>query len=269
VLDLEKLSLNQAREVIQRSILKISPYLHAQYLRTLQEIGGLEMWSLADLKDVNDANEVYYLPKDCTMAQAAVRQNRTVYLDSSLYGSLTSGQLAVLEAHEVFYLMGEIEKQLVTSEKVREVLKHVLGLDLKRDFASRASASIGGHIYPSQALSFTASTGISGRVTYSSVSDSRCTLEVIDSRGTRPADVLMIRTLRKGCFDPKDGFPGSYLNPDFKCGIDLKTCNADAYKGSSDPEQYFLENVEANGSSFTLRVNAKRFDDKPITFKLD
>ncbi len=90
-----------------------------------KRIGPVKEWILADLKQLNDSNEPYFLSSGCTKKTGAARQGEVVYRDPVTTANLNSGQLGILRAHETVYLLAT-ESGLKTSENVLSFFREVL-----------------------------------------------------------------------------------------------------------------------------------------------
>ena len=88
-------------------------------------VGEVKEWILADLKQLNDSNEPYYLRSGCQRQTGAARQGEMVYRDPVATANLTLGQLSLLRGHEAVYLLAT-ESGLRTSENVLSFFREIL-----------------------------------------------------------------------------------------------------------------------------------------------
>ncbi|MEZ0391822.1 MAG: hypothetical protein ACAH59_06375 [Pseudobdellovibrionaceae bacterium] len=85
------------------------PKLGEQYLKRADSILSEVEWSKAALKEIDDSEELFRIPKDCQLSQVAMRKIKKLPLsmnfmiDKSLWENLSSTQKAGLLSHEIIY----------------------------------------------------------------------------------------------------------------------------------------------------------------------
>jgi hypothetical protein len=125
LVDLSGLSSDETIGVIKK---QIGPrYIFVDQVETaLRSIGPMETWIAADLKQLDDSGEPYYLPRDCERKTAAARQTPLVmYGDPKILDQLSSAQKGVLMMHEALYLIASRVEQS-TSTGVRNLMRELL-----------------------------------------------------------------------------------------------------------------------------------------------
>ena len=81
---------------------KFTPLLAIQIL-----LSGPSAWAEADLKEVDDSDEPYFLPKGCIRKQGAVRQGNQMFVDPTYVNRLSPAQKGMLYLHELFFYVAQ------------------------------------------------------------------------------------------------------------------------------------------------------------------
>lgn len=89
----------------------------------MTKFGPMSDWPLANLKDVNDGGEPYFIPGYCKRLTAAVRQSNTIYIDPDVFGQLSLAQRGVLYVHEMLYYISKQNSSTPVREMLRTFLK--------------------------------------------------------------------------------------------------------------------------------------------------
>jgi len=140
-------------EVISVFREKLKPYVFAtRFEEGLRQVGDLNDWIEADLKDVDDSDEPYHLPPGCERRQGAVRQGNEMYVDPTYVRKLSPAQEGMLVVHEAIYWAATTFAKQKTSVHVRELVRNVLRLDTTEAKMIRAIHALGGIAFPFEAL---------------------------------------------------------------------------------------------------------------------
>ncbi len=89
----------------------------------IEKFGPMNDWPLANLKDVNDGGEPYFLPPTCKRVTAAVRQANTIYVDPNVFAHLSPAQRGILYVHEILYFISNQSASTPVREMLRTFLK--------------------------------------------------------------------------------------------------------------------------------------------------
>jgi hypothetical protein len=107
----------------------------------LTNIGPMDNWISADLQQVSDSDEPYYLPTGCVRKTAAIRQDPyEMYGDPSVINVMADSQKGLLLLHEAIYSVAANNHQ-TTSTSVRNFMRVAL---LKKPSKSAIAAVIQG-----------------------------------------------------------------------------------------------------------------------------
>lgn len=90
---------------------------------SMEKFGPMSDWPLANLKDVNDGGEPYFLPGYCQRITAAVRQSNTIYVDPVVLAQLSPAQRGILYVHEMLYYISKQNSSTPVREMLRTFLK--------------------------------------------------------------------------------------------------------------------------------------------------
>ena len=154
LIDLSKMDEEETVKMIYE---KLGPFLtfRGQLKNALKRIGPMQNWIAADLKQVDDSAEPYMLPKTCSRATAAFRQNPvnhgidpvTMYVDPSIEALLSPSQKGILRLHEAFYLISSLPSiwPRHTSTEVRHLMRELLKKESDVQALKRFIGEIGGN----------------------------------------------------------------------------------------------------------------------------
>ena len=151
-LDVESMTAQQIENLIETRLKTASIFYADQYAEAKKTLGGTETWGLINLGRVGDSNEPYFLPPDCSLKQAAVRQGLNMYLDSVIGPALSPAQAEILRAHEVIYHLGNKATKIFTSEKVRTVIRQLVAKQPNYELLKQSIAALGGAMVGYQQL---------------------------------------------------------------------------------------------------------------------
>ncbi len=99
--------------------------LGAKLESSLAEI-PLASWRQAEaVVEIDDSAEVFFLPPECLLVQAAVRQDNQVFYDAYLWNRMDELNRLGLVVHELIYKIGADRSQS-TSEKARQIVGLIL-----------------------------------------------------------------------------------------------------------------------------------------------
>lgn len=145
LIDITGRSSEQAIEAVMNRLDSLGFFtFKKQILTALEQIGPMKNWISADLKQVDDSNEPYFLPAGCERRTAAIRQSGVVmYGDPAIINLLSPAQQGLLMLHEALYLIASNSKQ-ETSENVRTFMRVVLNLASVPEDVMRAISELGG-----------------------------------------------------------------------------------------------------------------------------
>lgn len=129
--------------------------------KALRKFGDMSQWAEADLKDVDDSDEPYFLPKDCERKQGAIRQGNQVYVDPTFVAKLSSAQQGILVVHEALFYIANLHN-VRTSVHVRELIRGVLRTDTTEERLFPPIHSLGSIAYVFEALPDRAFRPVSG-----------------------------------------------------------------------------------------------------------
>jgi hypothetical protein len=86
----------------------------------------LANWRQAEgVVEIDDSAEVFFLPSECILVQAAVRQNNQVFYDAHLWNRMDEQNHLGLVMHELIFKMA-VDKNQTTSDKVRQIVGLIL-----------------------------------------------------------------------------------------------------------------------------------------------
>jgi hypothetical protein len=105
--------------------LKTISGLGAKLESTLAEI-PVQSWRQAEaVVEIDDSAEVFFLPPECLLVQAAVRQESQIFYDAYLWNRMDELNRLGLVVHELIYKIGADRSQS-TSEKARQIVGLVM-----------------------------------------------------------------------------------------------------------------------------------------------
>ena len=151
LIDISKMTEDQVVDLFKQR-LNIFPSFDIQFAQALEIVGPISSWISANLKTASDANDPYYLPANCTLQQAAIRQGITMFGDPTVINSLSPAQQGVLRVHEALYYIGDTTIGLNTSENIRAVIRDNLETKNSIEKIRTDLYRIGGEVTPWQRL---------------------------------------------------------------------------------------------------------------------
>jgi hypothetical protein len=179
--------------------------------------------------------------------------------------ALSPGQFAVLEAHEILYRIGEVEKGLQTSEKVREFAKYLLLTEFQRAPALSTAESIGSHNYASQAVLAQLPKGTNSRISYVADTAGDCVIRFQTneaypnprSKNQKDAEFFDLST---GCLGSSSIYTASAT---FSCSLESSRCISRTVWGT-----FVFDQFSADASQFSVIQLELGSAAKPVIFRL-
>lgn len=149
LLDISRMSAKEVVDVFEERLTGFSAA--KAYLDALTQNGPMTDWIAADLRDIDDSNEPYFLPRGCRFKQAAIRQDSVVYGDPTVINELSPAQQGMLLVHEALYRMAA-DQGFQTSEKVRNLVRAMLKVKMDKNEVQRLLVEMKQKVYMAELL---------------------------------------------------------------------------------------------------------------------
>lgn len=98
--------------------------------------------------EINDSNQPFFIPTNCLLTQAAVRQNNIVYYDGFIFQRLSERNKLALVLHELIYKLSGHTSSVETRKLVGLVLSEDEWDQLDYEQAKKLTKTVGNFSYP-------------------------------------------------------------------------------------------------------------------------
>ena len=125
IIDVESMTFDQVVEFFSNRL--VGTALGLKLERAAEVLGKFNSWRVADIKDIDDANEPYIPAPNCERKTGAIRQGDFIYLDRTILPQLSQAQRALLYLHELLYFI----KGGDSSQPIREFFSVALKREIE------------------------------------------------------------------------------------------------------------------------------------------
>lgn len=127
LVDISQMSADQ---VIKYFIEKFSETLaYANFERYAKTVGNYKKWVIVENLVNQDDEDLPFIPVDCTLSQAAVRQNGVVYISRKAIADLSPAQIGILAVHEsLAEMFTKFDNTIYSSAHVRKIIGEMLNI---------------------------------------------------------------------------------------------------------------------------------------------